>query len=171
MILLLVMSGLVGLLLAVKTVTCFRSSIRFTRKIMAGLFLTAATVGAFAVGLWAYGSIQDNEANPTREKIVAQLRACTTPDDNASVLAALKAARFPADLSSHSYPSEYNSVYLPPDLVAQSASYISFMTDRVRSESVNTSIFNTPERLDVVFLFDSQGKLLTWSYGTYSPSL
>lgn len=150
---------------AIATVAVWRTGLRPVPRILFTLVFALLTLGAVLWCLDTVSALRDNDANPTEQAIAARLRACTTQPDRASVLAALQAAGFPAEITPRPYIAGPEAVYLPPWAVAQSASSVSLVTDRVRSD---TSTTITADRLDVVFLFDAQGQLLTWSYRPFS---
>lgn len=150
---------------AITTVGIARGSLRPVPRILLTLVFALLTVGAVFWCIGTISALRENDANPTVETMAARLRACTAQPDRAAILDALKAAGFPAEITPRPYSATSDSVYLPPWAVAQSASSISFVTDRVRSDTATTI---TSDRLDVVFLFDSQGRLLTWSYRPFS---
>ncbi len=150
---------------AIATIAVWRTGLRPVPRILFTFLFALLTIGSILWCLDTVSALRDNDANPTEQAMAARLRACTTLPDRASVADALKAAGFPAEITPRPYAASPDAVYLPPWAVAQSASSISLVTDRVRSDTTTTI---TADRLDVVFLFDSQGRLLTWSYRPFS---
>ncbi|CAN5708912.1 hypothetical protein BH09VER1_BH09VER1_44010 [soil metagenome] len=157
------MIGSVGFSLA--AIGILRGTVRPVPRIILALAFGAAAFVSLAVGIGTLAALRENDANPTVESMVARLRACATQPDRAAILTKLRGAGFEVNPSSGPYAANSDSVYLPPWAIAQSASSISFVTDRVRSDTATTI---SSDRLAVVFLFDSKDQLLTWSYDLFS---
>ncbi len=125
---------------------------------MGGLSLVGFAILAVAGwGLWIHYH------NLPEEVIVAQMRQCADKRDRSAVLEELNGLGYECVPVDGPYPGPYGRV--TADLVARSVSYVEVSCSNVRAD------FFGGKGIGVIFLFDAQQHLVTWSYDVSEYSL
>lgn len=159
---LLFMIGLVGLFFLLMALLVSRSHLgRWMRTGISGasLFL------GFMAALLLVGLAREHYIHPPAEFFIEQLQSSATRYERSAVLADLRRQAFNPTLTERAFPLGATPHAIAPADAARSASYLSLTTPRVRPHDLFS------EYLDVVFLFDSEGHLITWAYVIDASSL
>ncbi len=103
---------------------------------------------------------------PTATSVLADLYEIARYSDRADLHAALLAHGFKPMIFEQTIPVGRAQAYgIGEPEAVRSTSFVNLRTTRVRPHDLMA------EYLDVVFLFDNQGRLITWSYLVVSPGL
>ncbi|CAN5707188.1 hypothetical protein BH09VER1_BH09VER1_43840 [soil metagenome] len=154
--------GLIGIFFLAVVVGMYRSKGR--RRVRFAIGIPSALLGVLAFVVFG-GLAWEHYTPPPASVYLAQLQASTSAKDRAAVVAVLKRQGFELTVNEGPFRSADSDYGLAAADVLRSASYLALRTPRVRPHDLFA------EYLEVVFLFDADGQLITWSYVTVSPSL
>lgn len=154
--------GLVALFFIVSASVLLRRKDRHWTRI--ALAVPCIVLGLLALVVLA-GLAWEHYTPPPASVFLDQFQKSAALKDRTAILAELKARGFALTLDEKPFPADDTAYSIAPADIARSASYLRLRTTRVRPHDLFA------EYLNVVFLFDAQGQLITWSYTIDSPSL
>jgi len=118
------------------------------------------------LALFVFGGLaREHYIHPPAEVFLEQLQKSADLRERAFIITDLQRHSFSPTVHEKPFHLGETAHVIAPVDAARSASYLSLLTPRVRPHDLFA------EHLDVVFLFDSDGHLITWTYVIYSPSL
>ncbi len=118
------------------------------------------------LALFVFGGLaREHYIHPPAEVFLEQLQKSADLRERPAIVTDLQRQSFTPTVNEKPFRIGETHHAIDPADAARSASYLSLLTPRVRPHDLFA------EQLDVVFLFDSDGHLITWTYLIYSPSL